>query len=150
MVDKFIGDAALLVFGLFDGTNGSQRESDAGAAAALRCALGLRDRLEQLNRRRAAESKPALAVRMAVHTGDLLAGTIGSVDRHEYTVIGDSVNVAARLNEVCKERGADLLVSRATFERAAAAGVELAASGEASVALRGRREPVTFVELARA
>jgi adenylate cyclase len=147
MVDKFIGDAALLVFGLFDRTNGSTGSDDDGAASAMRCALGLRERLQSLNRQRAAEGQPELAVRMAIHTGDLLAGTIGSADRHEYTVIGDSVNVAARLNELCKERGADLLVSKATFERIRAGGPEIPALDEASAAVRGRREPVSFVRI---
>lgn len=148
MVDKFTGDAALLVFGLFDRTNGSSGSADAGATAAMRCALGLRERLQLLNGKRAAEGQPALAVRMAIHTGELLAGTIGSADRHEYTVIGDSVNVAARLNELCKERGADLLVSKATFEHIGETGPEFAAVDEASVSVRGRREPVSFVRVA--
>jgi class 3 adenylate cyclase len=146
MVDKFIGDAALLVFGLFDEEGGAG--ADAGACAGLRCALGLRERLDALNERRATEGKAPLAIRMAVHTGEVLAATIGSPDRHEYTVIGDSVNVAARLNELCKDRTANLLVSSATRARADADALGLSIGDEESVALRGRREPVSFVEVA--
>jgi adenylate cyclase len=145
MVDKFIGDAALLVFGLFDR---AEDDGDAGAAAALRCALGLRERLALLNVEREDGDRVPLAIRMAVHTGEVLAATIGSPDRHEYTVIGDSVNVAARLNELCKERSVDLIVSSATYARSGANGLGQGGDNEVSVMLRGRREPVSFVEIA--
>lgn len=155
MVDKFIGDAALLVFGLFDRhghqpgpeNEGVDRQADAGAAAALRCALGLRERLARLNDRRGGEGHAPLAVRMAVHTGEVLAATIGSIDRHEYTVIGDSVNVAARLNELCKERSVDLIVSSETWARANVEDDPRFAGEVQSVMLRGRREPVSFIEI---
>jgi adenylate cyclase len=174
-VDKFIGDAVLVVFGLFDDTgriaaapngdgataaareaaagraNGESSPSasaDGGARTAIRCALGMRERLADLNRARAAAGKPELSVAMAVHTGEVLAGTIGAADRHEYTVIGDTVNIAARLQVVCKEKGLDLLVSQATFERATLGGAEIAIAARDSAVLRGRAKPVGYVALA--
>ena len=146
-VDKYIGDAALVVFGLFDETHeGSAR----AAGAAVRCATGICGRLEMLNRARRAAGKPPLAVTVAVHSGDVLAGTIGAEDRHEYTVIGDTVNVAARLQQVAKETGDGLVVSRAALELAARAGVSAGNGASEKIVLRGRLEPVEYVSLARA
>jgi len=72
----------------------------------------------------------------------VLAGTIGAADRHEYTVIGDTVNVAARLQQVCKESGRVLLVSGAAYELARACGLDTEMPLLEAVTLRGRREPV--------
>jgi adenylate cyclase len=108
----------------------------------------VRERLADLNRARATAGKPPLAVAMALHTGDVLAGTIGAADRHEYTVIGDTVNIAARLQVVCKERGFDLLVSRATFDHATRGGTEIGVAARESAVLRGRAEPVSYLAIA--
>jgi len=146
-VDKYIGDAALVVFGLFDESDeGAAR----GAAAAVRCATGLYDRLEELNQQRSAAAKSPLAVTIAVHSGGVLAGTIGAADRHEYTVIGDTVNVAARLQQVAKDSGDGLVVSKATVELAALAGIEVGCGASERIVLRGRLEPVEYVTLPRA
>jgi len=147
-VDKFIGDALLVVFGLFDANDAGDpgAAGSAGAAAAVRCASGIGERLEELNHRRVAVGKEALAVTTAVHSGEVVAGVIGAQDRHEYTVVGDTVNVAARLQQIAKEHGATV-VSRATFELARAAGVEVTAARIDSVFLRGRSEPVTVYVL---
>jgi adenylate cyclase len=145
-VDKYIGDAALVVFGLFDETgDGSAR----AAGAAVKCATGICERLEVLNDTRRAAGKQALAVTVAVHSGDVLAGTIGAADRHEYTVIGDTVNVAARLQQVAKDTGDGLVVSRATVDLAVRAGVCVGNGACEKIVLRGRREPVEYVSLPR-
>jgi adenylate cyclase len=141
-VDKFIGDAALVVFGLFDDSPAADAH---GAAAAVRCALGLRQRLDGLNASRDSEGKPPLAVSMAVHSGEVLAGTIGATDRHEYTVIGDTVNVAARLQQVAKDSGAVIVVSQAARDLAARARVVVGDGLGEKVVLRGRREPVEYL-----
>jgi class 3 adenylate cyclase len=139
-VDKFVGDAMLVVFGLFDA------DPDAGvargAAAAVRCGLGMRERITALNGRRAAAGQSPLGASVGIHTGDVLAGTIGAEDRHEYTVIGDTVNVAARLQEVAKEQGRALLVSAVTAELAQRQGVATDLMPLEPVALRGRTERV--------
>src|SRR6185369_8994357 len=119
-----------------------------GARVAIDCALGVRRRLVDLNRARASAGKPELRIAMALHTGEVLAGTIGALDRHEYTVIGDTVNIAARLQQVCKENGHDLVVSRESFERAARGGAEIAIAAQESALLRGKAEPVSYLALA--
>jgi adenylate cyclase len=140
-VDKFIGDALLGVFGLLDEC-GETKVAD-GAAAAVRCALALRSRLVELNARRLATGRPALAFKIGIHTGQVIAGTIGAAERHEYTIVGDTVNVAARLEQLAAEAGYDLLVSEETWVLAGRNGGEGKAAGE--VVLRGRYAPVRVV-----
>ncbi len=135
-VDKFIGDALLVVFGLFE--ESEDRAASSGAAAAARCALGMRDRLTELNARRAECGQAAVAVSMGVHSGEVLVGTIGSADRHEYTVIGDTVNVAARLQSLSKEHEGALLMSEATFSLLNADDVRKGFIADGEVRLRGR------------
>ena len=144
-VDKFIGDAMLVVFGLFD-ADGTATGTDAGAAAAIRCAIGMHERLRALNERRATRGQTPLAVSIGIHSGDVLAGTIGAADRHEYTVIGDAVNVAARLQQLCKEESRPMLVSDAAYARARNAGCDVELTQRASVTLRGRTEPIGVFE----
>jgi adenylate cyclase len=140
-VDKFIGDAMLVVFGLLEDT------PDAGAGAALRCALGINQRLAELNAVRAAAEQPPLLVSVGVHAGEVLAGRIGAEDRYEYTVIGDAVNVAARLQQLSKESAHGVLVSADAYELAAAAGVRCTAAPLDAVTLRGRHEAVRVFAL---
>ncbi len=136
LVDKFIGDAILVVFGLFEVSAAT------GAADAVRCGIGMRERLVQLNAGRVARGQDPLAVAVSVHSGEVLAGRIGAQDRHEYTVIGDTVNVASRLQQACKEQGLDLLISQTTHDLARAGGVVALVASEDLVTLRGRSEPV--------
>lgn len=144
-VDKFLGDALLVVFGLFD--TAANEAPDAGARAAVTCALGIEAKLNALNVKRELRGQPPLAVSIGIHTGDILAGTIGSADRHEYTIIGDAVNVAARLQELAKEDGAGLLVSKQTYLPAVASGVAPAGLNSFQAELRGRQQSVEVFRL---
>jgi adenylate cyclase len=138
-VDKFMGDAMLVVFGVFDlSEHGSAR----AAADAIRCGLGMHERLAELNMHRHAAGHWPLAISVGVDSGEVLAGTIGAEDRLEFTVIGDAVNVAARLQEVGKLRGAPLLVSEHTFDLACTSGITPPLIAFDTVPLRGRRESV--------
>lgn len=139
-VDKFIGDALLGVFGIL-----GDDAADDGAAAAARavsCAAGMRRRLADLNQQRRTRGDEPLAMSLSVHTGPVVAGIIGSTDRHEFTVIGDTVNVASRLVQVCKEHGWDVLVTEASVAAARAAGLEPQLGESAEVTVRGRAEAV--------
>ncbi|HYC01122.1 MAG TPA: adenylate/guanylate cyclase domain-containing protein [Candidatus Limnocylindrales bacterium] len=140
-VDKFIGDAVLVVFGLFDDEQEAKR-SGYGAVAAVRCACGIKERLSDLNERRRRAGKPPLAVTNAVHTGEVVAGVIGSADRHEYTVVGDTVNVAARLQVAAKDHGGTV-ISEATCALVRQSGQELDVARSELITLRGRNEPVS-------
>jgi adenylate cyclase len=144
-VDKFMGDAMLVVFGLFGRQDDAAREL--AAAAALRCARGLPARLAALNAARSANGQAPLAFSIGVASGEVVAGTIGAEDRLEYTVIGDAVNVAARLQEAAKHRGHDLLITETTLLLAGRAGEPTADVVFDAVTVRGRSAPVRIAAL---
>ncbi len=103
-IDKFIGDAIMAYFG---GLIQLNRPCD----HALRAALGMRAALRELNRRRAKRGLPPLENGIGLHFGPVLQGSIGSKDRKNYSVIGDSVNTAARIEGLCGQRDQALLIS---------------------------------------
>ncbi len=142
IIDKFIGDAALVVFGLLDDDR-SPASVQRAAAAGMRCALGLEDKLRELNAQRREDGKQELSLTIAIHSGEVVAGTIGSLDRYEYTVVGDTVNVAARLQQSAKEYGG-VVASADAYSLARAGGFEAPVRSTDSVMLRGRREPVVL------
>ncbi len=145
-VDKFIGDAVLAVFGLFDE---SDQEGAAAAAAALACALALPDKLRARTGNEVSDAEWSFEVTMGVHCGPVLAGAIGAADRHEFTVIGDTVNVAARLQQLCKEKDAVLAVSETTLSAAGDRAALLQGATSELTELRGRSEPVSYSLLRR-
>jgi class 3 adenylate cyclase len=97
VVDKFIGDAVMAVFPL----------DEAGTSRAIDAALAMREELARLNR----YLPVALTIGTGIHSGDVIAGLVGSAQKREYTVIGDVVNTASRLEGMSKQLGATLLVS---------------------------------------
>jgi adenylate cyclase len=102
----------------------------------------MREKLAELNVDRVAVGQAPLAVKIGVHTGPVVAGTIGAADRHEYTVVGDTVNVAARLEELCRDHHCEVIVSATTWDLARAGGTNLPQAQSDAVTLRGRDEPV--------
>jgi adenylate cyclase len=140
-VDKFLGDGLLVVFGLFDDGD------DSGAASAVRCARGMHTRVAELNGVRAGTGRPPLAVSIGIHSGPVVAGTIGAAERHDYTVVGDTVNVAARLQEVCREHEHALLVSGTTHDLAARGGTCGDVLARYAIRLRGRDAAVDALAL---
>jgi adenylate cyclase len=134
VLDKFLGDGICAVF-----TTVVDQEEP--ARRALGCATGMLARLAELNARRALRGEPRLEIGIGLHTGRLLAGTIGSPVRMEYTHIGDVVNIASRVQELTKRFEVPLLASADTVERAG--GAERFASRDIGPAeIRGRAEPV--------
>jgi adenylate cyclase len=127
-VNKFEGDAALCVFG-------APNSLEDAAGCALEAGRELRDRL--------ARELPGTEAGIGLSAGPAVAGWVGAVQRFEYTVIGDPVNVAARLCELAKQRPERLLAAGAIVERAA--GDEAARwTVGAAVTLRGRSEPTAL------
>ena len=104
VVNKYVGDAILAVFGVPIGL-------DKPTAAALRAAYKMRAAKAELNNDLLMAGLPAVHSGIAIHTGPVLAGNIGSKSRMEYTVIGDTVNVAARMEKLCKEFNTDIILS---------------------------------------
>jgi len=115
VVDKFLGDGMLLVFGL--PPVGEAPPPDAGAHQAVQCAQALLERLNALNAHRAQSKRASLAMGLGIHTGPVVAGTIGAGRRREFTVIGDAVNTASRLEGLTKAAGTPILLSLATASK---------------------------------
>jgi len=110
VIDKFIGDGTLVVFGL-------DAAPEVGATAAVRCAEEMLSALESHNEERGRLGQPPLQMGIGIHTGPVIAGNIGAPGRRlEFTVIGDAVNTASRLEGLTKERGAPVLISSATVD----------------------------------
>ena len=109
-INNFIGDAIVVVFGA------PQSMADI-EWSAVGAALDMKTRLEVLNTRRLALGDPPLKSGIGISTGKAVAGQVGSLDRFLYTVIGDAVNVAARLENMTKEFEANpILINAATYE----------------------------------
>lgn len=108
VVDKFIGDAIMAIWGA-PVTRPNDVENSINASLEMRAAL------QKFNVGRGGKSKPIIRIGMGLNTGDLLAGQIGSNDRLEYTVIGDTVNLASRIEGLNKNFGTDILISENTY-----------------------------------
>ena len=134
VVDKFVGDAIMVVWGI-------PRAADDDAARAIRTALSMRAALARHNLDRAAAGLPALRQGIGVHVGDAIAGNIGTADRMQYTVIGDTVNLASRLESATKGLGCDILVSDDAV-RAAAAAAPTTLRPAGAITLPGKEAPV--------
>jgi adenylate cyclase len=104
-LDKFIGDGLMAVF------DAPVSHGD-GALRAVRCAWLMQGRLADLNQRLPADRR--IAIRVGVNTGRVIAGNLGSPERLEYTVLGDTVNVASRLESIAEPGTA--FVGRATYD----------------------------------
>ncbi len=110
MLDKFIGDAIMAVFGLpVAGEDDEDR--------ALRAAIAMIRSLREWNPDREQRGEPRLDMGIGLNTDTVVAGNIGSPKRMDYTIIGDGVNLAARLESACKQYGARILLSELTASK---------------------------------
>lgn len=136
-VSKFLGDGFMAVFGapLID--------PDA-CRHAVDCARALLAKVEELNR---AGALPPTRIGIGLHAGAVVAGEVGAEERKEYTVIGDTVNLAARIEALNKEFASSLLVSEDVL---AAAGLAIPsdAISRGPMQVKGRTAPVRVVQLA--
>ncbi|HUU92175.1 MAG TPA: adenylate/guanylate cyclase domain-containing protein, partial [Phycisphaerae bacterium] len=138
MVDKFIGDCIMAVFG-------APIALEDDAERALRATLSMRENFQRLNRRWIEKLGQPLDVHIGVNTGMVIAGNVGNDLRMSYTVMGDTVNVAARLQDAAK--AGQVFVSRNTYRltRGAFAFQEMD-----PITVKGKRDPLTVYELLHA
>ncbi len=108
VVDKFIGDAIMAIWGAPVST-GNDIEN------AVNAALAMRNELILFNEGRGQENNPVIKIGCGINTGPVLAGQIGSSERMEYTVIGDTVNLASRIEALNKPFGTDILITEDTY-----------------------------------
>ena len=134
-VSKFIGDAIMALFGV-------PIEQPDHAAKAVRCAVEMQRAMDEFRQRLAQRQLPELFMRIGIHTGELVFGAIGSKRQSDLTVIGDTVNVASRLEGMNKEFGSRILISETTYEAAQAAGARLVAESVGEVTVSGQARPL--------
>ena len=136
-LDKFVGD---MVMGLF----GAPLDDAGHADHAVQAAVAMTHALDALNRDWAAAGRPVLDIGIGISTGEMVAGNIGSQAIMSYTVIGDTVNLGARLESLNKDYGTRIIVSEAT--RGALKGrYDIRPLGEVTV--KGKSRPVAIYEV---
>lgn len=109
-VDKFIGDGMMVLFG-------APRKSKDPCGEAVQCALGMMLALDSLNKEFEREGLPTLTIGIGINYGTVTVGNIGSSERHNYSAIGDAVNVAARVEGLTKELGRKIIITEAVVSR---------------------------------
>jgi len=137
MLDKFIGDAIMAAFGL-------PEPADDDADRAVRTAIAMIRSLNEWNSIRLADGKPPVGMGIGLNTDAVVAGNIGSPKRMDFTMIGDGVNLAARLESACKQYDARILISDLTHRELK--GVYRTREVD-RVIVKGKTEPVAIHEV---
>lgn len=139
-VDKYIGDALMAVWGAFR-PHGNEAEN------AVNAALRMRDELLDFNRGRGTARKPLIQMGAGINLGPVVAGQIGSDQKLEYTVIGDTVNLASRTEALTKHFGVDILITNHVLDRVK--GMYRVAKMD-EMKVKGKTKPITvFAVLSR-
>ena len=137
VVGKFMGDGLLAFWGVPDAMPDH-------AARAVRAARDMRRALRELNQLRAKDGLVPIKIGIGIHTGPVAAGMLGGALQAEYTVIGDAVNVASRIEGLTKDHAVDVLLSETTWGQL---GDGVRAQRVAEDTIRGRKEPVVLYTL---
>jgi len=136
-IDKFIGDAVMVLFG-------APVWSEDHALQACRGAYEFHRSIQEITKAARAKGEPVFSTRIGVNTGRMIVGSIGSSLRMEYTAIGDTVNLASRLEGVNKFYGTSLMISEFT---AATAVREFLLRELDLIRVKGKKEPIKIFEI---
>jgi len=109
-LDKFVGDCVMAIWG-------APVRQDNHAELAARAALEMQAALRRLNEKWREQGRPELSIGVGINTGEMIFGNIGAERRMDFTVIGDNVNLASRLESSTKELKAAIVISEATYQR---------------------------------
>jgi len=137
IIDKYQGDSIMAFWG-------APVPLQDHAVMACLAALACQRSMEKINNKLRNDSLPPLSMRIGVHSGEAIVGNMGSTKRFDYTIIGDNVNLASRLEGVNKQFGTEIIISETTYqlakERIAARELDL-------IAVTGKEKPVRIFEL---
>jgi adenylate cyclase len=136
-LDKYQGDAIIAMFGI-------PIEQEDHALRACNAALDMQDELQKLHRKWESNGKPSLEIRIGINSGPMIAGNIGGKKRFDYTAIGDSVNLASRLEGANKMYGTDIIISEDTFDLV---GEKIWVRELDFIRVKGKMEPVRIYEV---
>jgi adenylate cyclase len=144
VIDKYIGDAIMAIFGIpFPHTKPEEIKQD--ALNCIAACLDMSERLKQLNQQFEREGKPKIEFGVGIHTGSIIAGTVGGGKRLNFSVLGDTVNIAARLEAMNKDIKEDnpyrVLITGETGELVSDS---YEAKPVKTIQLRGRKQETTI------
>ena len=137
IINKFIGDAVMAVFG-------EPIQDENHPLNAVKCGFEMLKKVQELNEKWNKENKPTIQIGVGINTGEVFVGNIGSEKRMEYTVIGDTVNLASRLESYNKTYKTHLLISSSTYE---ASKNNTTVNKISDVEIRGKAEKIDIYEI---
>lgn len=137
IVDKFVGDEVMALWGI-------PKQSTTDPVAAARCAIDIRRRLRDLNILRKKSNRKLLSCGMGLHCGSAIVGPVGTPERIDFTAIGPTINLAARLQSMTKEKNVDILISSEFYELIKSVSL---VSSKGSSRVRGFEKPVDIFGL---
>ena len=139
VINKFIGDAVMAIFG-------EPIQDIEHAKKAVKCAYEMLKKVEYLREKWLYEGKPKIEIGVGINTGDAFVGNIGSEKRLEYTVIGDTVNLASRIESYNKVYKTNFLISSSTYAHVSSLADVIKIS---EVQIRGKAKKMDIYEVLR-
>lgn len=139
VINKFIGDAVLVIFG-------EPSQDKDHAKKAVKCAYELRKKVKEIKERWITEGKPKIDIGVGINSGEAFIGNVGTSNRFEYTAIGDTVNIASRIEDYNKIYKTHILISENTYNRISEI-VDVIKIRE--VAIKGKSKKINIYEVLR-
>lgn len=139
VINKYIGDAVLVIFG-------DPEQDKMHAKNAVKCAYELRIKVKEIREKWIKEGKPKIDIGIGINTGEAFIGNVGTKNRFEYTVIGDTVNIASRIDDYNKIYKTNLLISENTYNKISQI---IDAIKIREVAIKGKKQKINIYEVLR-